>query len=163
MIAILTFLRVCFNTLDQLTYKCVYFRFEWVVHFNMGTCSRQVVHSFVCLPRTGILRRTAHGIKNSAFKRRCVTAENRRIPATQVKSIVLITFKLCLLLFLWKVFCMCFLFCFFVSGPAHILCLIVASGWNKEWCMPKNWNHFYISLKDPQFDWNTSSFWPACT
>ena len=32
-----------------------------------------------------------------------------------------------------------FLLCsvLFVSGPAHILCLIVASGWNKERCIPK--------------------------
>ena len=32
-----------------------------------------------------------------------------------------------------------FLLCsvLFVSGPAHILCLTVASGWNKERCIPK--------------------------
>jgi hypothetical protein len=32
-----------------------------------------------------------------------------------------------------------FLLCsvLFVSGPAHILCLIVASGWNKERCIPE--------------------------
>ena len=32
-----------------------------------------------------------------------------------------------------------FLLCFvlFVSGPAHILCLTVASGWNKERCIPE--------------------------
>jgi len=33
------------------------------------------------------------------------------------------------------VFCVCFVL--FVSGPAHILCLTVASGWNKERCIPK--------------------------
>jgi len=28
----------------------------------------------------------------------------------------------------------------FFAGPAHILCLTVASGWNKERCNPKfNW------------------------
>jgi len=28
-------------------------------------------------------------------------------------------------------------FVFLFSGPAHILCLTVASGWNKERCMPE--------------------------
>ena len=30
--------------------------------------------------------------------------------------------------------CVCVFF--FLSGPAHILCLTVASGWNKEQCTP---------------------------
>jgi hypothetical protein len=50
----------------------------------------------------------------------------------------------------------------FVSGPAHILCLTVASGWNKEWCMLKNWNLCYIKFKGPHFDWSTSYFRPTC-
>ena len=34
-------------------------------------------------------------------------------------------------------FCFCVCFVLFVSGPAHILCLAVASGWNKERCIPE--------------------------
>jgi hypothetical protein len=41
----------------------------------------------------------------------------------------------------YRVFTNCVLFFFFFyglfSGPAHILCLIVASGWNKERCIPE--------------------------
>jgi hypothetical protein len=34
-------------------------------------------------------------------------------------------------------FSLFFIFLGLFSGPAHILCLIVASGWNKEQCMPE--------------------------
>jgi hypothetical protein len=42
-------------------------------------------------------------------------------------------FNLCLLSFLKNLLLIVFSF----SGPAHILCLIVASGWNKERCIPE--------------------------
>jgi hypothetical protein len=44
-----------------------------------------------------------------------------------------------------------FFFCFFLfSGPAHILCLSVASGCNKERCIAEL-SSLLINMKDPLF------------
>jgi hypothetical protein len=125
--------------------------FDFVVHWVFIPCTTRPTdmciwsilicttavntHSVVCFPLSPILKHTAYQIKvvhrNEDIRER---RNGKHINTTGkvCELILLITYSLFLLLFL----CLCCLFCFF-SGPAHILCLNAASGWNKERCIPK--------------------------
>jgi hypothetical protein len=132
-IAMFTSCGLCFNSPRQVTYKRVYFRFECIVRLNMGIRIKQVVHSFVWLPRTGILRHTTYVTKNYAFKRRSVLQKRIQIiPRGQVMFILLITFKLCLIAVLMEAlsFYMCLFFSvFFLFQVPLISC---ASPWRAD-------------------------------
>jgi hypothetical protein len=81
-----------------------------------------------------VLKRTTDSRRNYALNSN--VSERRREGNTKViwcSFFSLRACSMCLLLFLRNMLPVCFSF----SGPAHILCLNVASGWNKERCMPE--------------------------
>jgi hypothetical protein len=104
-------------------------QFNRVVHFNGDSCSKQMVHSNVRLPRSySILSEEVY-----IWKKISVTEKRATVPTAEVSlcvhSVNTISVWWCSY---WR-FCFV-LFCLF-QVPAHILCLSVASGWNKERCI----------------------------
>jgi hypothetical protein len=110
------------------------FRCNRVVRVNVGSCRTRKVHSTECLPRTRILKCASNWLKNFVFKRRCVTEESQ---SANSRGKLVCSLRECSFHLLgphWS-----FLFCS-VSGPAHVLCLTVASEWNKERCISETEN-----------------------
>jgi hypothetical protein len=129
----------CFQRNRRFRLRCVFcfhflhrtsFQFYGRVHFNACSCSNQVAQSTVRHPRSGVC------FQALTFKCRIVL--NRR-----QKKNTSITGKVCVFILCHPI-CFCcrsyrspfVLFCLF-QVPAHILCLTVASGWNKERCTPE--------------------------
>jgi hypothetical protein len=112
------------------------FEFYWVVHFNTYNCSEQAEHSVVRFPRsvyTDVLRFGSRSVRLNAevcYRREGAEVTSRGKNPVFILLLVSICVRSCYCVFF-------FVFVFFVSGPAHILCLTVASGWNKERCTPE--------------------------
>ena len=103
------------------------------------------------------------GSKISHSVRIYVTEDGKKKLRIKVSFVFtsLITCNFCLLL----LFVEQLLICVFFSGPAHVLCLTVASGWNKERRMPEIeliitltakfsvWTYFAIYYKSSVIFW----------
>jgi hypothetical protein len=101
------------------------FEFHRVVHSNTDNCSEQEVHSVMRFPRSSY-----RDVQNFGARSVRLNAEEKvKKPAAEVRF----QYSFCYQLqFVFRCCCVCF-----VSGPAHILHLTVASGWNKERCPPE--------------------------
>jgi hypothetical protein len=112
-----------------------YFKCLSVVPVDMDNCNEQMVLSIIRHPRSMILKHPAYRLNNWTAHLNSDVPNRREIMNTNSTGkfsafLSFITSSLYLSLFLMEVV----LFVLCVSGPAHILCLTVASGWNKERC-----------------------------
>jgi hypothetical protein len=107
--------------------------FCWVVHFNTDNYSEQAVHSVTRFPRS--LYTDVHRFGSRSVRLNAEVCYRRE--GAEATSIAKVPVFMLLLVAVFVGCCCIFCFVLFVSAPAHILCLTVASGWNKERCMPE--------------------------
>ena len=136
-----------------------YFKFLWAVYFNMYTFDERTMHTATCLQWSGLLKCAASRIKDFTFSSNTCNRRHEEKPRIKVSFVFtsLITCNLCLLLIsVEQLF-----ICVFFSGPARILCLTVASGWNKERCMPES--ELIITLAAKFSVWTCLAIYYKCS
>jgi hypothetical protein len=115
------------------------FEYHRVVHCKSDYCCQQAVRSVMRFPRSSYRdvqrpgSRSVHLNAEVCCRREGAEASSRGKLPVFILLLVAICDRCC---------CVCLFVCFFLSGPAHILCLTVASGWNKERCKPS----IFVSL-----------------
>jgi hypothetical protein len=110
-----------------------------VFHCNMYNCSGQTVLSITRIFRDQRFWNVLLIGSTILYANEDLCNRRETSNACNIGELNFINSNFCLLLILWKFSCFICVFCLFLlfQVPAHILCLTVASGWNKERCTPE--------------------------